>query len=98
MSSLSKDMCKLTKEKDFDKVEKSFNEAMLNVEMSSERMENFLQDTQSSFETGSMVSQDDAKEIDALIENEAGLSTSSDSVSQADIDKELADLQKKMGM
>ena len=98
MEILSKDMVKLTKEKDFERVEKSFNEAMVAAEMSSERMENLLEGTQSSFETSSTMSEDDNKEIDDMIENEVGLSVSSDSVSQADIDKELSDLQKKMGI
>ena len=96
MTSLSKDMAKLTKEKEFNKVEKAFNEAMINAEMSSERMETLLEDTQAGFETSTPSSEEDKDELEALIENEASIAVGGDTVSKADIDKELEELQKKL--
>lgn len=92
MGSLSKDMMKLTKEKDFLKVQKQFNEAMTNVELQTEHMENFLDETEATFASGSTVSEDDSKEIEALIDNEAA----GDNMTDAMIEKELEELKKRM--
>ena len=93
MGSLSKDMMKLTKEKDFLKVQKQFNEAMTSVEVQTENMENFMDDTQSMFSTSSYVgTEEDKKEIENLITSEASAAESTEDL----IEKELADLKKKM--
>ena len=92
MGSLSKDMMKLTKEKDFLKVEKQFNEAMANVELQTEHMENFMDETESTFSSSYSGSADENKELEALMTNEA----SADNMTEAMIEKELEELKKKM--
>ncbi len=92
MGSLSKDMMKLTKERDFKKVQSQFTEAMLSVETQAEEMENFMDETQSAFSTSSMTSSEDAKEIEGLITNQAAQEESVD----ASIDRELEALRRKM--
>ncbi|MDE6474049.1 MAG: hypothetical protein K2L70_03015 [Clostridia bacterium] len=92
MGTLSKDMMKLTKEKDFLKVEKQFNEAMTNVELQTEQMENFLDETESTFASGALSSEDENKEIEALIDNEAA----GDNMTDVMIEKELEELKKRM--
>ena len=93
MGSLSKDMMKLTKEKDFLKVQKQFNEAMLGVEMQTEQMEAFLDETQSTFASGYLGTESENKELEGLISNEAV----TDNLTEEMIDKELEELKKKMG-
>lgn len=92
MGSLSKDMMKLTKEKDFLKVEKQFNEAMANVELQTEHMENFMDETESTFASNYSGSAEENKELEALMTNEA----SADNMTDAMIEKELEELKKKM--
>lgn len=91
MGSLSKDMMKLTKEKDFAKVQKQFSEAMMGMEMQAERMEEFMDETQSAFATNTPGSEEDNKEIENLFINEA----SADST-EGEIEKELEALKKRM--
>ena len=92
MGSLSKDMLKLTKEKDFLNVQKQFNEAMLGVEMQTEQIESFMDDTESAFSTlSSTGSEADNKEIESLFTNAA-----TDSDTESMIDMELAALKKKI--
>ncbi len=92
MGSLSKDMVKLTKERDFIKVEKSFNEAMENVAARTEQMEMFLDETQSTFDTATPMSGEDSKEIESLISSEAQIDESTEDM----ITKELEMLKKRM--
>lgn len=94
MGTLSKDMMKLTKQKDFLKVEKQFNDAMTNVEIQTEQMENFLDETESSFASVSSGTGEENKEIDNLMSNEAV----SDNLTEAMIEKELEELKKKMNI
>ena len=93
MGSLSKDMMKLTKEKDFLKVQKQFNEAMMGVEMQTEQMEAFMDETQSTFSSSYMGTESENKELEGLIGNEAV----SDNMTEQMIEKELEELKKKMG-
>ncbi len=93
MGSLSKDMMKLTKEKDFLKVEKQFTEAMTNVELQTEHMENFMDETESAFSSSYSGTAEENKELEGLIGNEAV----SDNLTEQMIDKELEELKKKMG-
>lgn len=90
MGSLSKDMMKLTKEKDFLKVEKQFTEAMTNVELQTERMESFMEETETSFSSNAGPA--DAKELEKLIDNEAV----NDNLTEQMIEKELEELKKRM--
>ena len=92
MGTLSKDMMKLTKEKDFLKVEKQFNEAMTNVELQTEHMENFMDETESTFSSAYSGSADENSELEALMNNEA----SADNMTESMIEKELEELKKKM--
>lgn len=93
MGSLSKDMMKLTKEKDFLKVEKQFNEAMTSVELQTEHMENFMDETESAFSSSYSGSAEENQELESLMNNEA----SADNLTEAMIEKELEELKKKMG-
>ena len=92
MGSLSKDMVKLSKDKDFETVQKQFAEAMTGMEMQTERMEAFMDETESAFSTSSAGSESDKAEIEALINNEASAFGST----EGEIEKELEALKKKM--
>ena len=92
MGSLSKDMMKLTKQKDFAKVQKQFGEAMMGVEMQTAQMEDFMDETEAMFASSTPGSEEDNRELDALMSNAAGADTSTDS----EIDKELEALKKRM--
>ncbi len=92
MGSLSKDMMKLTKESDFKKVTKQFNEAMMGVEMQAEQMETFMEDTSSTFSSNYSLDAEESKEIESLITNQA---SAEESVEDA-IEKELEELKKRM--
>lgn len=93
MGVLSKDMMKLTKEKDFLKVEKQFSEAMTSVELQTEQMENFMDETEAAFSTSYTGSESENAELDNLFGNEAA----TDNLTEQMIDKELEELKKKMG-
>ena len=93
MSILSKDMLKLTKEKEFDKVQKQFSEAMIGAEIQATQMENFMEETSSAFETNASSSPEEKEELEHLIGNEV----TSDNMTDTMIEKELAELKKKMG-
>ncbi|MGN0565507.1 MAG: hypothetical protein ACI4IU_02320 [Candidatus Limousia pullorum] len=92
MDSLSKDMLKLTKEKDFLKVQKQFTEAMTSVEVQTEQMENFMDDTEAAFSTSYSGTKEENGELEGLMNNEA----SADNMTEAMIEKELEALKKKM--
>ena len=92
MSSLSKDMMKLTKEKEFKKVQEQFSQAMTGVEIQAEHMSELLEETQSSFETQTPGTEEEKQELDALMGNAAVADTSTDQM----IEKELEELKRKM--
>ncbi len=92
MGSLSKDMMKLTKEKEFLKVEKQFTEAMTSVEIQTEQMESFMDETESMFSSSYSGTGEDNKELEALISNESV----SDNMTEQMIEKELEELKKRM--
>lgn len=94
MGSLSKDMVKIAKEKEFAKVQKQFTEAMTAVEVQTEQMENFMDETQSTFATATTTSQEDQKEIENLMD---GGSNAEGAVDNDMIQKELDELKKLMG-
>lgn len=93
MGVLSKDMMKLTKEKDFLKVQKQFNEAMTSVELQTEQMESFMDETESNFSAGVTSTPSENAELEALLGNEAA----TDNLTEQMIEKELEELKKKMG-
>ena len=92
MGALSKDMLKLTKEKDFLKVQKQFTEAMVSAEIQTEHIEQFMDQTQSLFTSGNPLSAEDNKQFEDLMATEAG----PDEATESEIDKELEELKKKM--
>lgn len=93
MGALSSDMMKLTKEKDFLKIQKQFIAAMTGVEMQTEQIESFMDETESMFTSTFSGSAEDSKELDGLMENEA----TTDNLTESLIEKELEELKKKMG-
>lgn len=93
MGTLSKDMMKLTKEKDFLKVQKQFTEAMTSVEIQTEQMEAFMDDTEATFSSSYSGSAEENAELEGLLNNEA----IAENATEAMIEKELEELKKKMG-
>lgn len=93
MGLLSKEMCKLTKDKEFKKVQAEFEKAMIGVEMQTERMEVFLDSNQSSFADVSLSASVEKGELEKLIMNEAA---EADALSDANIDRELLEIKKKI--
>ncbi len=92
MGSLSKDMLKITKEKDFLKVQKQFSEAMEGVEMQTAQMEDFMDETESVFSSTVSGSEADNSELEGLFANEASADNSTESM----IEKELEELKRRM--
>ena len=92
MGALSRDMMKLTKEKDFVKVEKQFTDAMAGVELQTERMEEFMNETESAFSSGSSMNEDANRELQQLIDNESAVDNGTDAM----IEKELEALRNMM--
>ena len=92
MGSLSKDMLKLSKDKSFGKVQQQFSEAMMGVEMQTERMEQFMDETEAMFASSSAGSAEDNQEIEALFTNEASVADAT----ELEIEKELEALKKRM--
>lgn len=92
MGDLSRDMMKLTNEKQFRRVREQFGEAMMGMEMQTEQMEEFMDDTEASFASGAPTSADDRAELEGLLSNSAADAESTDAM----IEKELEALKKKM--
>lgn len=92
MGSLSSDMMKLTKEKAFLKVQKQFSEAMMGVEMQTANMENFMEDTQSSFSSAYSGKEEDKTEVEKLI----NVAATDNATTEDLIEQELDMLKKKM--
>jgi hypothetical protein len=93
MGSLSKDMAKLTNEKQFVKVQKEFEKAMAGSEQQTMQMEMFLDQNQSTFTSaaGSPDSVSD-EELGKLILDQA----STDEIASDTIDKELEEIRNKL--
>ena len=91
MSSLSKDMVKLTDDKQFAQVSKQFSLAMASTEKQQERMEIFLDDSKDSFSNVSEASNISNEEIMSLINEEINQDGQKN-----DVDASLADLDKKL--
>ena len=95
MGSLSKDMLKLAKEKEFKKVQKEFNEAMAASELQTEQLENFMDSTQSAFETNTTMSAEDTKALEKIVDIDLGVSETSETDL---LEKELEALKKQQGL
>ncbi len=92
MSVLSRDMAKITSNNDFIKVQKEFEKAMLGLEDTSEKLDMFLETSDSSFENVASKTKDASdEEISNLIENEVSQDEES---SDRDIDKQLEEISK----
>ena len=65
---------------------------MTSVEVQTEQMEEFMDETQSTFATAYSGSEEENKELDGLMSNEAV----SDNMTESMIEKELEELKKKM--
>ena len=93
MSLLSKEMAKLSDEKEFLEVQKQFEKAMGKAERQAEQMDMFMEMSQESFRTaGGATDSVNDKEIKDLIEKQSGLDESADD----EIDAELARLRSRI--
>ena len=93
MSLLSKEMAKLSDEKEFLEVQKQFEKAMGKAERQAEQMDMFMEMSQESFRTaGGAIDSVNDKEITDLIEKQSGLDESADD----EIDAELARLRSRI--
>jgi hypothetical protein len=93
MGVLSKEMARLTNNKEFEKVQQQFEIAMQGVEMQTEKMDMFLEMNQTTFAQhatdGNRISDD---EIHSLIDEQAAQSE----IALDDIDKEIEEVRKKL--
>lgn len=93
MGVLSKEMARLTNNKEFEKVQKQFEIAMEGVEMQTEKMDMFLEMNQSTFAShASDQSRISDSEINSLIDEQASQSE----LSADEIDKEIEEVRKKL--
>ena len=93
LGDVSKDMIKLTNNKDFAKVQAQFEKAMALSETRAEQMDMYLESSQSDFaaQTGDASSISDA-EIDSLVTELA----SQDEINETTIDAQLEKIHQKM--
>ena len=92
MSVLSKEMAKLADEKEFLEVEKQFEIAMGKAERQAEQMDIFMETSRDSFSDAAKSVSADDNEIEKMIEDKVGMDEFSDEA----IDKEIAELKKKI--
>lgn len=93
MSVLSREMSRLTNNKDFVNVQKEFESAMLGMEIRTEQIDAFLDVNQSRFADSASNSRISEDEIYALVEIQASNAVGS---AEQDIDAELAKLKEKL--
>lgn len=94
MSLFSRDIAKITNNSDFLKVQQEFEFAMSSVEESSEKLDDMLNTSQSTFDTFSTRSAGEtSKELMGIIDSEAANKETS---MDADIDRELAKIEKSI--
>ncbi len=98
MSTLSKDMCKLTSEKQFKEVEKQFAKAMTGAKEQSEHMDEFMQNTKTTFGEHTENSFTDDSSIEALVKGGELVNDTPAGDVDSMIEKELEELRKKMTM
>lgn len=93
MGVLSKEMAKLTNNKEFEKVQKQFEIAMEGMEMQTEKMDVFLDMNKTTFASHSSDNNRISdEEIEALIDEQV----KDDELSSEDIDKEIEEMRKKL--
>ena len=93
MGMLSKEMARLTNNKEFEKVQRQFEIAMEGVEMQTEKMDAFLEMNQTTFANASADgNRINDEEISSYIDEEASQSE----ISGDDIDKEIEEVRKKL--
>ena len=93
MGVLSREMSKLTNNKDFVKVQKEFENAMVGMEVRTEQIDAFLDMNQASFADSASNSRISDDEIYALVEIQA---SNAEGSAEEDIDAELAKLKEKL--
>ena len=93
MGSLSKEMSKLANSRDFVQVQKEFEKAMAAVETQSEQMEVFMDMSRDSFASSSQAAASKVNNADVLKMVDESMSADA---GDEDIDKEIADLKKKL--
>lgn len=95
MKTLSKDMVKLTDDRQFNKVAKQFGLAMMATEKQKERVELFLDDSKDSFSSLSETSDISNEEIMSLIDEEIIQGDKSDNIDNIldNLDKKIKDKQ-----
>lgn len=95
MSVISKEMSKLADAKEFEKIQAQFEEAITAVETQTEQIDSFMELSQESFNQAGKAK--DGKDITADdFEKYINEQASKDTLSSADIDKELEELKKKI--
>lgn len=94
MSSLSREMAKISKNMDFVKVQQEFEVAMMGVEETTFNLDNMLDSSESSFKSiAADSSKVDDDEINRLINNEV---TDEENSRDQEIEKKLAEIQKQI--
>lgn len=95
MSVISKEMSKLADAKEFEKIQAQFEEAITAVETQTEQIDSFMELSQESFNQAGKAK--DGKDITADdFEKYINEQASKDTLSSADIDKEIEELKKKI--
>lgn len=95
LSLLSKEMTKLTDQKEFAKVQQQFQKAMQGAQIQTEQMETYLDMSQAEFDAG--ISDPDTisdAEIDSLLDEQSA----SEEMEDMDLDAEIEALKKKTGV
>jgi hypothetical protein len=93
MGVLSKEMARLTNNKEFEKVQQMFEVAMSGVEMQTEKMDMFLDVNQTTFAN---YSSDSARISEEEVENTLYGDTNKEKQTELDIDKEIENVRKKL--
>ena len=94
MGVLSKEMAKLTKNKEFANIEKQFAEAIVAADTNSAQVENFMGNTQAAFDTPFSGTSAEKMELEKLITSE--IEDEGDKMSKL-IEKDLNDIKKQLG-
>lgn len=94
MSILSKDMSKLSKDKSLVKIGQQFEEAMMNVEMQTEQLEDFMSETESKLDTFNFTDPKNETELKKMIDD--GLDDGV--VSESEIDDEIKKIKSQVGL
>ena len=97
MGALSKDMMKISRDKEFLRVGKEFKAAMAEAEAQTKLLEGFMDTTKAEFESGAKVSESDASELDALMSVDELSVEDVESDMMSDVEKELEALKKEIG-